>query len=137
MLFDDVATVEMMPVTGDYQSFLDAMSAQVPWDIGLAPLATGRFEVTKSDIKFLEHAAFGIAGVYSDHPAYAAVQHGVTGMVATPDSWTDAILALAMDPSLRARIVSASREYLFSQRTLDTTSQMLAAVLDQLLTEVR
>jgi processive 1,2-diacylglycerol beta-glucosyltransferase len=136
-LFDDVATAEVMPATGDYQSFIDAMLSRAPWDIGLAPLATGQFESTKSDIKFLEHAAFGVAGLYADHPAYATVQQGVTGMVAAPDAWADCILTLANDPALRARIVSASREYLLSQRTLATASRSLAAILKQLLLEPR
>ncbi len=134
-LLDGLVTLEVQPPTGDYPSFLDAMLSQQPWDIGLAPLADGRFESTKSDIKFLEYAAFGIPGVYSDHPAYTAVEHGVTGMVAGTDGWPGCIAALAGDPALRTRIVAASREYLFAQRPLARSSRSFAAILNQLLPE--
>jgi hypothetical protein len=131
-LFEDVATVEVLPATGDYESFVQMMLSRARWDIGLAPLATGAFERTKSDIKFLEYAAFGIAGLYSDHPAYAAVRHGETGLVAAPAQWADSLMALATDAGLRAAIAQRARDYLVSQRVLARSSSALAAVLDQL-----
>ncbi len=89
-LFEGLAPVETMPVTADYESFLEMMSQRADWDVGLAPLAAGQFESTKSDIKFLEYAAFGIPAIYSAHPTYAAVQHGITGMAA-PEQWADCL----------------------------------------------
>lgn len=117
-LLEGFAPVQTLPATADYGSFLEMMWAQADWDIGLAPLATGDFESTKSDIKFLEYAALGIPGIYSAHPAYGTVQHGITGLVAGPDEWADRLCAMADDTALRRRIVDASRKYLFANRTL-------------------
>jgi len=131
--FDGVANVEVFPTTGDYESFLDSMFSEVRWDIGLAPLVNGTFEMAKSDIKFLEYAAFGVPGVYADHPAYTTVRNGITGLIASPDAWAASITELAASPEMRARIVEASRHYLFSTRTLATANEGLATVIDQLL----
>ncbi len=135
-LFENLAKVEVLPATGDYGSFLDMMLQRVRWDIGLAPLATGAFEATKSDIKFLEYAAFGIAGIYSAHPAYQAVRPGVTGMVGAPEDWEPLLFALATDAELRASIVKASRDYLFEERILSRSCSALAAVLHQVIGDV-
>ncbi|MBV8915702.1 MAG: hypothetical protein JOZ05_22025 [Acetobacteraceae bacterium] len=132
-LFDGFAEVEALPATSDYPSFLELMAARADWDIGLAPLTDGPFEASKSDIKYLDYAMFGIAGLYSAHPAYASVRDGVTGLVAEPSAWTDALLALARDPDLRARLAAASREYLLAHRTLTVAGHRRAAVLHQIL----
>ena len=127
-LFEGFAQVEILPATGDYDSFITKMH-NVQWDIGLAPLATGPFEATKSDIKFLEYAAFQIPGLYSDHPAYAEVEHGVTGIVATPDTWAENLIELAHNAELRERIVLSSRDYFFSNRTLQSAGHAWSAVV--------
>jgi glycosyltransferase involved in cell wall biosynthesis len=132
-LFDGFAQVEHLPVTGDYASFLALMRAHGDWDIGLAPLATGPFEIMKSDIKYLDYAGFGIAGLYSAHPAYASVQDGVTGLVARPEQWKDALLRLAGDEALRASVASAARRDLLAHRTLAVTGQHRAALLHRTL----
>jgi glycosyltransferase involved in cell wall biosynthesis len=131
--FDGFADTKVIPTTGDYDSFLDSMFSEVRWDIGLAPLVNGTFEMAKSDIKFLEYAAFGVPGIYADHPAYANVQNGITGLIASPNAWAACIAELAASPEMRARIAEASRRYLFSTRTLATSNQGLATVIDKLL----
>jgi glycosyltransferase involved in cell wall biosynthesis len=130
-LFEGLAPVQIMPTTADYPSFLKMMWQQADWSIGLAPLAMGAFEAAKSDIKFLEYAALGIPGLYSAHPAYDAVQDGITGMVAAPDQWADRLCAMANDAALRARIVNASRTYLLSHRTLAKAIHNWLAVLEE------
>lgn len=132
-LFDGVAPIETLPVTGDYESFVRMMLHQADWDVGLAPLAAGEFESAKSDIKFLEYAAFGIPGLYSTHPAYATVRHGVTGMLAAPEQWASTLRTMLDDAELRARIVAASRDYLFSERTLAASIHGWVTVLDEML----
>jgi glycosyltransferase involved in cell wall biosynthesis len=132
-LFSDLADVEIIPPTGDYQSFLDKMFSYPRWDIGLAPLATGRFEAAKSDIKFLEYAAFGVPGLYAEHPAYATVSHGITGVVAAPDAWAQSLVALAESAEMRSSIVDASRDYLFSSRTLARSNKDLSDLIMQMM----
>ena len=128
-LFAEVADVDTLPATADYQSFLNQMSARMDWDIGLAPLAAGPFEATKSDIKFLEYAAHGIPGLYSAHPAYTAVEPGTLGLVAPPHAWTQSLLTLARDPGLRRRIAAAAGMYLRAERLLTRRGTDWAALL--------
>ena len=128
-LFAEVADVDTLPATADYQSFLNQMSARMDWDIGLAPLAAGPFEATKSDIKFLEYAAHGIPGLYSAHPAYTVVEPGTLGLVAPPHAWTQSILTLARDPGLRRRIAAAAGMYLRAERLLTRRGTGWAALL--------
>jgi len=128
-LLDGFAPVQKLPATADYNSFLKMMSEQGDWDIGLAPLAMGDFESTKSDIKFLEYAALGIPGIYSAHPVYGTIQHGLTGLIASQDEWADCLCAMAEDTALRYRIIDASREYLLAHRTLATAIHKWLAIL--------
>jgi hypothetical protein len=132
-LFEGFAPVELLPATGDYRSFLDLMAERADWDIGLAPLASGAFEASKSDVKYLDYAGLGIPGLYSAHPAYGSVEHGVTGMIARPDGWCEALIALAEDPALRARIAASAREDLLARRTLAASGPGRAALLHRML----
>lgn len=131
-LFEGFAETEHLPATRDYASFLDLMATHADWDIGLAPLAAGAFEATKSDIKYLDYAAFGIPGLYSAHPAYAGVKDGETGLVAGSAGWAQALSALAEDGALRNRIAAAARADLLSHRTLAATGHRRAALLERM-----
>src|SRR5205085_1895250 len=104
--------LERLEPVPEYAAFLRLMAEQ-RWDIGLAPLVRGKYADCKSDIKLLEYAGFGFAGVFSDHPAYMTVEDGVTGLIADGEEWTDAILQLARDAELRARIAANAREYVW------------------------
>lgn len=89
-----------------------AYCASMRWDIGVAPLADTVFNQSKSDLRFKENAAAGIPAVYSRVGPYAAaVEHGVTGFLAsTRKEWLAALNALADDPDLRQRIGKQARD---------------------------
>lgn len=60
----------------DYYAFLDRL------DVGLAPLLPTPFNRCRSDVKFLEYAAHGVAAVCSDlEPYRQTVTHGETGLL--------------------------------------------------------
>lgn len=63
--------VSITPWIDRYENYL-AELAQRRWDIGLAPLKDTLFNNCKTNLKFREYAAFGIAGIYSDTPLYRA-----------------------------------------------------------------
>jgi glycosyltransferase involved in cell wall biosynthesis len=80
-------------------------------DISIAPLEDTIFNDAKSNIKFLEAAVLGVASVCSPRATFAAViTDGVNGLLAEGDAaWESALLALADDAGLRARLGEAAR----------------------------
>lgn len=81
-------------------------------DVNLAPLVLdNRFNEAKSAIKWLEAALVETPTVASPtQPFREAVEHGVTGMLATDEeSWFEAITTLLDDPLARRRTGSRAR----------------------------
>jgi hypothetical protein len=91
------------------------------WDIALAPLRDTEFNRSKSDLKFLEYAALGVPGVFSDVVPYRqTVADDTTGVLVanTTDAWCDAILQLARDVPRRERIATAAADDVREHRCL-------------------
>ncbi len=81
------------------------------FDIGLAPAPDEELYRYKSPVKVLLYMAMGLPVVTSPYgQAGKVVEHGVTGFhAATRHEWRDALLELARDPDLRARMGAAGR----------------------------
>lgn len=97
----------------NYDRFLRQFAAG-QFDIGLAPMLDDVFHRSKTNNKFREYGACGIAGVYSDVALYrGSVVDGETGLLAAndPAAWTAAISRLIEDPVLRRKIGKAARDY--------------------------
>jgi glycosyltransferase involved in cell wall biosynthesis len=99
----------------------------VPWlrqimaemDLAVAPLVDDAFNAAKSDLKFLEYAAGGLATVASDVPAYRdSISHGETGLLArnTCDDWTANLRQLLSDAQTRQRLADNARAYVSNAR---------------------
>ncbi len=75
------------------------------WEIGRAPLRETDFNRCKTNIKYREYAASGIAGIYSRAEIYrTSVEDRRTGLLVPQESsaaWREAILELAENPMLR------------------------------------
>ena len=96
-----------------YDRYLRRFS-RAGYDIGLAPLPDDAFYRSKTNNKFREYGASGIAGIYSHVDVYAdCVRHEVTGLLAAndADSWHDALVRLIEDETLRTRIQRQARQY--------------------------
>jgi hypothetical protein len=110
-----------LPPRTDYPAFARWMRAHVEqFDIGVAPLVDNEFNRSKSDLKFLDYAALGLPGVYSDVPAYASCVDGFTGLKApnTVEAWCETLARLCTDAPLRASIGRAAQDYVFRERCL-------------------
>ncbi len=81
-------------------------------DIAIAPLENTVFNDCKSNIKFLEAAILEIPSVCSPTDTYRRViQSGQNGLLAdSAETWKNALLSLAQDPSLRRRLGLNARE---------------------------
>lgn len=96
-----------------YPGFVNWITQQEGWDIGLAPLADTAFNRCKSAIKTLDYAALGLAVVASDVPAYrGSLADGPGGMLAAnnPDAWYAALSRLARDAELRRGLAKGAVE---------------------------
>lgn len=98
-------------VVHDYDRFFRRFSA-AGFEIGLAPLADDAFHRSKTNTKFREYGACGIAGVYSDVDVYSAcVRHGETGLLVANETaaWYRALRRLVDDAALRKKIQDQAR----------------------------
>ncbi len=107
----ELPAVRHHAVVHDYDCFLRRFSA-AGFDIGLAPLVDDVFHRSKTNTKFREYGACGIAGAYSDVEVYSAcVRHGETGLLVGNDAeaWHRALRRLVDDADLRERIRRQAR----------------------------
>lgn len=94
--------------TPDYLSYLELVEQA---DINIAVLEESRVTDTKSEIKWLEAAAFGIPSVVSPTAAYRQVLTDDDNVLfaATIADWQRQLARLIEDAELRARIGAAAR----------------------------
>jgi glycosyltransferase involved in cell wall biosynthesis len=105
----------------EYPKYWSWMKKNIFWDIAIAPLEKNLFNNCKSDIKFLDYSALGIAGVYSNVEAYKhTIINGETGLLVDNniDDWFEAIEKLINDNNYRISIANKSKQYLINNRTL-------------------
>ena len=87
-----------------YPGFVNWITQQEGWDVGLAPLADTTFNRCKSAIKTLDYAVLGLAVVASDVAAYrGSLADGPGGMLVPnrPEAWFAALSRLVRDAELR------------------------------------
>ena len=101
-------------------------------DIGISWLPDDQFSRGKCGLKVLQYMAAGlpvIANPVGVHPQM--VVHGGSGLLAsTPDEWADAVVRLAADPALRARMGRDGRHRVEQHYSVERWGPQFAGLLD-------
>lgn len=121
----------------NYDQFMRRFSG-AGFDIGLAPMLDDSFHRAKTNTKFREYGACGIAGIYSRAALYTeCVNDGETGLLVenNPSAWRSALQTLIEDVDLRDKIRRSAREQvrqLYSQDQFQQEwLQLIGRVLNQ------
>ncbi|WP_394128941.1 glycosyltransferase [Shewanella maritima] len=96
-----------LPKANDYTSFVKWLHKRVHWDIGVIPLKDDDFNLSKSNLKFLEYTALDLAIVCSDVPTYKGIaEHGKNCLVASNNeqAWYQAVKTLIVNDNFRESI---------------------------------
>lgn len=130
------SVTRVMPPASNYPNFARWLTEQGRWTIGVAPLLGGAFNDAKSDLKLLDYAALGLAGLASDVPAYRrdfAAQGGALLVKNDHTDWTNILRQLITDPDAR-RVVAVNGQALLSRTAmLGQTRPVRMEVLEALL----
>jgi len=108
----DSERVIYVPHVSNYSDFIK-LKASHRLDIGLAPMAASSANLYKTNNKYREYGALGIAGVYTNTSPYAeCVIDGETGLLVShsAEAWRDALERLIVDEGLRLRIAAGAYE---------------------------
>ena len=112
--------LQFIKFTSSYQHYARELQTS-DIDIALVPLEDNLFNRCKSNIKWLEYSACGIAGIYANLSPYSdCIEHGKTGLLADAgsDGWIAALELLIGDADKRREIAREAREKVLSSYTL-------------------
>lgn len=128
----DDPRVRFIPYNPDYDTYLRSFR-RAAYDIGLAPLKNDEFHTAKSNNKFREYGACGVAGVYSDVAVYSVdVIDGVSGLLVPNETyaWYEALSRLVRSEGLRNRITENARARVENRYSLSRSMNEWTANLD-------
>lgn len=103
--------IKKLPYIRDYNKFIQFFYKQ-GFHIGLAPLKDDIFHRSKTNNKFREYGACGVAGIYSNIDVYTdCIQNHETGIIVNnnTEEWAAAIETLITDSNLREKIATNAR----------------------------
>lgn len=121
-----------LPKNNLYPNFVTWLSHVVDWDIGIIPLKADRFNLAKSNLKFLEYAATGVATVCSDNEEYRRVARHEENCLLVNNidaDWLEAIIRLVEDAELRERLATKAQEELLEKYTVQANVGRYGKVL--------
>jgi glycosyltransferase involved in cell wall biosynthesis len=118
-----------VPFEAFYQMF-----SQMDGYIGLAPLTTLPFNRSKSNLKFLEYTALGMATVATNFGPYAeTIVHNETGLLIDDNrDWFDAINSLLTDKTLYNKIVENATKFVRENFDIEITYKKWVEAFDEI-----
>lgn len=123
--------IKLNQPTPGYMSYLQWVSQA---DINLAPLELSVVTDTKSEIKWLEAAVFGVPSVVSPTATYRGVllENENVLFATTPEQWASQLEALVEDAALRQRLGSAAKANALAHYAPAVGEAILSGVLSSL-----
>jgi hypothetical protein len=119
-----------------YPRFVRWLQRQGPFDAGLSPLEDTPFNACKSDIKFLDYSALGLASIVSDGRPYREdpnVRKLALVTKNTPKAWTAALAAIDADRARYRALAESAREYIWAERSVDTIGARCVRLIERLM----
>ena len=103
---------------GSIESYLDFLGSI---DVGIAPLLPTKYNKGRSDVKFLEYASCGVAGIYQNlEPYHNVVEKFETGLIfSTPEELINQLDRLYQDKLLRLKIREQAYVFVSKQRKME------------------
>lgn len=103
---------------GSIESYLDFLGSI---DVGIAPLLPTKYNKGRSDVKFLEYASCGVAGIYQNlEPYQNIVKDGETGLFFNnPEELISQLDRLYQDRKLRLKIRDQAYDFVIKQRKME------------------
>ena len=103
---------------GSIESYLDFLGSI---DVGIAPLLPTKYNKGRSDVKFLEYASCGVAGIYQNLEPYRnSVKDGETGLFfSSPEELIDQLDRLYQDKMLLLKIRDQAYGFVIKQRKME------------------
>jgi ADP-heptose:LPS heptosyltransferase/GT2 family glycosyltransferase len=133
-LTSELRNLEVKPLPEAYTDYIDTLQA-ASLDIALDPLSADDCNRARSNIRWLEYSALGLAGVYSEAPPYACVEHEVTGLKVRgeADAWLEAIDELISQPEKRREIAATAQAVVRREYSLERKAGMYATTYHEIL----
>lgn len=108
--------------------YADYLRTLATCDVALMPLEGTQAEIYKSDIKFIEASAVGVASLVSPAVYAGSVEDGRTALVVHElEAWASALARLHREPALARRLARGARSYVVRERMF---AQQIANRLD-------
>lgn len=119
--------------TTEHEAFA-AFCQKQPADIFVAPLLSNLYNDCKSPIKFFEHSAMGVPGVYSALTPYKdTITDGVDGYLANNLSdWIQYLETLVLNPTLRYKMAKAAQDKVKKQYLLSDNVHSLNDIIGEI-----
>ena len=116
-----------IPYTDSYDEYRQKLNA-LEWDIGLAPMPDTPFHACKHYNKFVEYAAAGIMGVYSNVPPYTRLRLFPKCAVFCEnraEAWKNALSALVNDRKTIEEARKASNLFIHQAFAVSPSAQKI------------
>ncbi|WP_409200103.1 glycosyltransferase [Methanobrevibacter sp. DSM 116169] len=115
------SNIELPENSMNFEIFMNWLSQNANWDIGIAPLEDSFFNNGKSELKYIEFSALGIPGVFSDVEVYnSVVIDGFNGYLASNnEEWFEKLQKLVLDENLRKDFISNAQRNILENYSLN------------------
>ncbi|WP_029151569.1 glycosyltransferase family protein [Methylovulum miyakonense] len=133
--FSNCASARFIDFQRDYQRYASSLK-KLDVHAALTPLEDTPFNRCKSNIKWLEYSAAGIAGIFSDMAPYSSsVRNGETGLLVkdSADAWLMSMEHLLANPSATSAMVENARQEVFGRYSVENGSGQFVEAFQGLL----